>query len=207
LCKIRCGNHDPSSLQTVRSFANITGVLRPNTTVLKKILSIWNFSAISNEQRSMLFFEQNNTLPTNARLHSFNNNMNPKCTFCRIIDREGAERESFNHLFYTCPVTKNLIGRIISDCNDVPAYDSNDFKKMYWYGIFINDEENVDAYLIFFSLFRTLLYRYKLRRKIPNPDCFKREFMFALSCIMVNRSLNRKYRTLPMFSRIQQALG
>jgi len=200
-------NIDIVGLRTVISFSEIVDLVIPQTSVLKNVLALWSLGALTNEHRSILFFEQNNTLPVNARLNAINANINGKCTFCRIIDWEGATRETFMHFFLNCPVSRNLIQIVVALCDDVPPLNTINFRKLYWYGIFFNDDNNIISYLTFFSLIRVQLYKFKLRRKIPNPDSFKNEFLFNLTCILHNRRLYEKFRAIPMFSRILQAIG
>ena len=100
---------NPLTQRTVAYFGELANTMLPNLTSLKFCLGLWNNSCLSNDFRNFLFHLRNNSLPLNNRLNAFDQDVSPSCSFCRIIDRETAPRDSFYHFFFRCPVTKRLL--------------------------------------------------------------------------------------------------
>ena len=69
----------------------------------------------------------------NNRIIAFDDNISPLCSFCRIVDRDSASRDSVNHFFLACPVTHNLLFQWTRSLNPPPDINSLDFKKLYWF--------------------------------------------------------------------------
>ncbi len=101
-------------LRTVLTMAAITDTQIPDHTELGKILGLWNRSFLPNELREFLFKERNNSLPLNNRTAHFIANVDNRCLFCKIINNETRQKESFVHTFFDCPVTRNALNGFIA---------------------------------------------------------------------------------------------
>ena len=97
------------NLRTVAYFSELISTPLPSNQSLKKALGNWMVSSIPNDMRNFLFLLRNNTLPLNNRIHAFDNQISPMCTFCRIADRDTVNRDSFSHFFFSCPFTNNIL--------------------------------------------------------------------------------------------------
>ena len=96
---------DPVNLKTVLTFSNLANAPVPPLILLKKCLGLWNSAWIHNDMRNFLYLLRNNGLPLNNRLNAFDPTVSAKCSFCRIVDRDTAPRDSFFHFFYDCQIT------------------------------------------------------------------------------------------------------
>ena len=59
--------------------------------------------------RNFLYLLRNNGLTLNNRLNAFDPTISAKCSFCRIVDRDTAPRDSFFNFFYDCKITTRLL--------------------------------------------------------------------------------------------------
>jgi hypothetical protein len=119
---------DPANLQIVLYFQDLTGTGPPPVETLEIGLGSWNRSALQNNMREFLFKFRNNQLPLNNRVNAYDMNVDPRCSFCKIIDNQSTTRESFDHLFLNCPVTRNLLSRFTSNLVPVPDMDLKNLK-------------------------------------------------------------------------------
>ena len=193
---IYCGQGNrtaPENLRTVMQYSILTTIPVPDQPYLGKCLGLWNKSFLPNDVRNFLFLLRNNSLPLNNRLNAFNENVSPFCTFCRIIDGDTATRDSFNHFFFSCPVTNNLLLQWTRELNPAPDINSHDFKQLYWYGsgTLSNDESGTVALCM--DLFKYVIWKSKLRRRLPNFICVLREFSFLVetSCTLSRKVKHR----------------
>jgi hypothetical protein len=160
---------NPTALRIVESFATITLTAVPNENTVKNALSVWNNFYFSNDFREFLFKQRNNTLGVGARVFHFDENTDERCTFCRILYPPTRNREDFIHLFRTCPITVGLLRNLIIKFRlqiTAPGADPDPvFDNLYWYGI--EEGESKLVLLIFFDLFRFVLWKFKTRRLLP----------------------------------------
>lgn len=73
--------------------------------------------------REFTFISRFNQLQFNTRINAFDVNHNPRCTFCKItkiIDNNGDARESFNHTFFSSPITRYFLQQIINELKSAP---------------------------------------------------------------------------------------
>ena len=75
-----------------------------------------------------MFLFRNNQLPLNNRINAFDDTVDPRCTFCRIIDNNTASRDGLSHVFRTCIVTDRLIAQLITKLEPIPDPNSIDSK-------------------------------------------------------------------------------
>ena len=171
---------DPVNLRTVLTFLNLANVPVPPLIPLKKCLGLWNSAWIHNDMRNFLYWLRNNGLPLNNRLNAFYPTVSPKCSFCRIVNRDTAPRDGFLHLFYECQITSRLLQQWCAIFEPPLQINDPSFRQFYWYGI--NPvEENGSALVIFISdTFKYVLWKFKQRKKIPNFQAFIGEEFFIV---------------------------
>jgi hypothetical protein len=201
---------DPVDLRIVDSFATITNTTVPDVTVLKNALGLWNKFYFTNDFREFLFKQRNNTLGLGARVAHFDENVDERCTFCRLLYPAVRTREDFLHLFRNCPITLGILRNLTWLWRlpiTVPGPDQDlFFDKLYWYGI-ENDESKI-VLLIFFDLIRYVLWKFKTRRTLPRIIEFASILSSMLDMVL---TLKPKIRTLffnnHLIANVLQALG
>jgi hypothetical protein len=200
----------PENLLIVESFARITHTTVPNTDCLKKILSSWNSFFLTNDFREFLFKQRNNTLGIGARVAHFDENVDERCTFCRLLYQETRQREDFIHLFRTCPITNGLLQNFFRRFRlpiQAPGPDpDNNFDKIFWYGI--DGTEHSQALQLFFDIFRYCLWKFKTRRRLPRIIELSDIFLAILDTILaIKPKIRRKIFNHRLIANILQALG
>jgi exonuclease III len=152
-------------LRTVITFAELTDTPVPTEESLGTVLGLWSRSFLPNDLRSFIFKERNNSLPLNNRTANFLQNINEACSFCRIINPETRQRESFSHLFFDCPVTRTVLNGFLRISQIRIQGNDPNLKNVFWYGI-RNGTLDKD-FLIIFEVFRFCIWKSKTRKKIP----------------------------------------
>ncbi len=105
---------------------------------IKKSFFNWNTTGFRNDLKEFLYQMRNNQLGLNARVSHFNDKCTDKCTFCRILNKQTTNRETFIHLFLTCPITSRILGQFLTDYFiDTPEANSKNqdfcFFLLVWY--------------------------------------------------------------------------
>jgi len=100
-------------MKTIRSFCEIATIDVPQRLDYKLLLGFWNSNFMPNELRVFSFQWYNNILPVAARVaNRYRNNplveIDQDCVFCKQIPYNVPGRESFAHLFFSCPTTSEL---------------------------------------------------------------------------------------------------
>ena len=196
------------NMRIVTNYSMLVSVPTPEPHLLGKCMGLWNKSYLPNDLRNFLFLLRNNSLPLNNRLHAFDANVSPLCSFCRIVDRDTVTRDSFNHFFLTCPVTNNLLRQWTSDLIPAPDINSLEFRKLYWYGSgSLTDDVSGTAALVM-DIFKYAIWKSKQRRRLPNAATIKREVSFILEAASaLSRKLRQKILNITLISNLLQARG
>ena len=159
---------DPTTLRTVTTYAMLTGTTVPNEYSIKMCLGVWNFNWLNNDFRNFLYLLRTNGLMLNNRLNAIDPTVPVTCNFCRIIDRDTEQRDSFPHFFFTCPTTNRLLGQWCTNFEPQINLDSEDFIKLYWYRIPPEGIPASELIPLISDLFKFILWKFKSRKKIPN---------------------------------------
>jgi hypothetical protein len=114
-----------------------------------------------------------------------------RCTFCRILDNNTGQRDGFLHVFFQCVTTKRLLISTLEKVNFNMDVNSVEFKKLYWFGLREN-KKNRQVWLLFFNVVRYSVYKFKLKKNIPNATSFLKEIVFRMSKICL---ASRKFLT------------
>ena len=208
---------DNQNLRCVNTLAQLTDTEIPPSHLLNNCLSLWNNVWINNDMRNFMFKFRNNDLGLNNRLNAFDATVDPRCTFCRIIDPDSTMRDGLNHAFFECPTARTLLRTTITKCEPVPDIDSRNFRQLFWYGTEVTEDEAEDGQLfpnanlpglLIFETFRYTLWKFRLRRKVPNPAMLNREFDFALNLITIkSKKLRDSVASSNLLANFLQARG
>ncbi len=193
-----------NDLQIIKTFSRLTECLPKSEIIVKNILGGWKNTRLSNDFREFLFLERNNALKLNGRLATFMGEVNPKCTFCKIANEETAPKESFRHLFLDCLHTQKLLNRLYV----ILEVDYN--PQQYWYATKTTTTGNVFDFSLYivFEGFRYIIWKYKLRRKIPNFKEVLRELTFMIEVFGGQGYKNLAFHNKDdILTRCKQALG
>jgi hypothetical protein len=93
--------------QTCKTFFKITGILYIGNDTFAKITAMWNISGFTNREKTFIFKFYNKILGINTRTSHFAANPTRGCFFCSKLTPAVVTDETFLHLFFSCPVTKN----------------------------------------------------------------------------------------------------
>jgi hypothetical protein len=128
-----------------------------------------------------------------------------RCTFCKILNKTTIQRDGYKHLFFSCDVTRRLLKSVIFNIDLDIDIDSDEFKNLYWFGI--NDGPNFSpkVWIVFWDLCRYSIYRYKLKKNIPNDAGFLKELCLHLGkTFLAKKNFKKAFdaqRELAWFSR------
>ena len=202
---------DDSNLQNLTvltSFYNLVGSDPQPKKSIKNCFAAWRRATLQNNMREFLFKFRNNQLPLNNRVNAYDVTVDPRCSFCRIIDSRTVTRENFSHLFLTCPVTRILLDSFVRRLEPVPDIDTVFFKDMYWYGKLTDENFNEPQILFVMDCFRFVLWSFKTRRKIPNWPLFERELLFLIGTTASrNKNFSNKLHAVNMIANFMPAPG
>ena len=210
--KILCGGLRPQteaeSLRTVLQYSTLINTLVPDSIPLGKCLELWNKSFLPNDARNFLFLLRNNSLPLNNRINAFYNTVSPLCSFCRIVNRDTTPRESFSHFFLTCPITWNLIFQWTRSLNLAPDIETLDFQNLFWYGTVNLTSDDSGTTALIMDLFKYVLWKSKLRRRLPNHLSLSKElkFIIEISCFQ-SQKLRHRLLNNNLLANLFQAQG
>jgi hypothetical protein len=134
LCHNELSKQKIEKVHTVKSFFEITGVVAPDATQLRKCWGFWNKTYLGNKCREFLFKFYNNILGTNDRVSKFVQGHNPECTLCEISNEPlPRQTESFNHIFVTCAYSEKIREAVVNKFfPEVVGVDPT-VKKNFWF--------------------------------------------------------------------------
>jgi hypothetical protein len=201
----------PLLSQCYNTFKTLTATIPTETSHLSTWFASWNFSAFSNEFRSFIFNSRYNLLPLNNRLNSYRPEVNPGCTFCRIIDNNNYPRDSYIHCFYECFTVKTWLTNVFSLMDLDIIMDSVDFRNLYWYGLYKCETLTVlrhKIFLLIFDQFRYTVFKNRLRKRMPSSSLFMEELLYNITWITkCNKKVFRTLHGMPELTRLAQAIG
>jgi len=199
-------NQDRTNLRTVNTFCVLTDTQVPEPDHLGKILGLWNRSFLQNEVREFLFKEHNNCLALNNRTAHFIANANDKCSFCKILNPDTAQKESFRHLFFDCPVTRTALNGFLLISRIRVRGNNPSLKTIFWYGT--DGTRDCTDLMLIFELFRYGIWKCKLRKLIPRSIEITKTVSTMLENILkIRPKIRTKMETNPLCSLYLQALG
>jgi hypothetical protein len=172
---------------------------------------MWNTFCFLNDFKQFIFNCRNNYLPLNNRLNAYRPEVDPRCTFCLLNENITAERDLFNHCFFTCRTVIRWIEHVLSRTGFNILRTDSEFVNLYWYGI-LNieslDKNRNFCFVLFFDSFRYIVYRNRVRRIVPEVDEIISELEFFLQCIYrANRKIHEKILQVPELANFPPARG
>jgi hypothetical protein len=173
--------------QSVVTFCNLVNLVVPPAETVSAIYGSWSNSFLPNDFREFIYLERNNFLKTGTRAANYVANLDDRCTFCRIINPDTVVRESFFHLFFTCPTTCLLLRGVTRLGGLIHLPDDNSFMEKYWFGSL--DGKTLASLTIIYEIFRFVVWKFKLRRIVPTQLYFFDNFVACLRHIKIIRPL------------------
>ena len=130
------------------------------------------------------------------------------CTFCRIADRDTVNRDSFEHLFYSCPYSRNLLLQWSCALEPAPDINSEDFRYLYWYGTGNLTTDISGTVCLAMDTFKYVLWKAKQQKRIPNISTVIRESEFLISLICLqSKKTGLLFCNITLISNYFQARG
>jgi hypothetical protein len=174
---------DVSKLRCIVSFGNINGITIADIgeAQIKRQIGLWACSFLKNELREFIFKFYNNSLGINTRISHFVDNVSRNCTFCTIKNVNNND-ETFFHLFVNCaqliPLRSTLYEQFFRELN----LDQIG-KKMLWLGFSPLKITDTALASITILLIQFLLWKNKLKKKIPVLNRVKTELFLELRAL------------------------
>jgi hypothetical protein len=194
-----------ADLTIVKSFANITTTVIPPDNIVSHCIGYWNRHFFDGHFRDFSFQCRHNILKTKDRISHFIN-VSESCVFGLSCFPPQTNRETFQHLFRTCPVVDALLFGLIRKCRLVWPGDNIVFNNIYWYGNL--NETLCSSSHLFFEIFRYVIWMNRNRRITPSIDLV---FQEIVSLLKVVTSISPKIREIMAstnnFNFILQAIG
>jgi hypothetical protein len=173
--------------RSVTTFYSLIDLPVPVLKTLKTCVTLWSHNFIGNDLRDFFFKCRQNYLSLNNRRAAYDPDVNPLCTFCRIRDPVTANRESFDHLFFSCHTTRAIIDSIITNLFNVVLPNEFVLKQLIWNGEYENNDEINFPLVFFWESVRYIIYRYKIRKRVPNYLMVSNEALFIVKNTIYNK--------------------
>ena len=137
-----------------------------------------------------------NTLGLASRVAHFNQEVDQRCTFCILKNLNPANRESFVHLFFNCPVTKKCLDTIFRTCFETETPHQ---EKVFLCNFSDQEEKNIPIQTVL-DIARYLIWKCKIAKKLPNSTLIIEEINFLLGAIFkVSPKLRLKFVNCDVF--------
>jgi hypothetical protein len=205
IAKARSIGDKLADLTIVKSFADITTTMIPPDNIVSHCIGYWNRHFFDGHFRDFSFQCRHNILKTKDRISHFIN-VSENCVFCLSCLPPQRNRETFQHLFRTCPVVDALLFGLIRKCRLVWPGENIVFNNIYWYG-YLNETLCSSSHL-FFEIFRYVIWMNRNRRITPSIDLV---FLEIISMLKVITSISPKIREIMAstnnFNSVLQAIG
>jgi hypothetical protein len=188
LIKRRKKPFDKSKQTTTTMFFRITGIDYIGNDSYSEILTIWTWSSFSNRQKDFIFKFNSNLLGLNTRTWHFAANGTRSCTFCSLINPPVHNDESFLHLFFLCPATREWQSKFIRKCFPEMNLDMVNIEKLLWFfGIYGDSLSSFIASAIL--SFQYCIWESKLRKKGPLLiQCTRNFWIFSKKLVCITRT-------------------
>jgi hypothetical protein len=201
-------SYDLTGTVAITTFCGLIDCAIPATEIISSWTSTWAVNFLCNDLKVFIYNCRFNCLPLNNRLNAYRPEIDARCSFCRIIDRSCNTRENFKHIFFLCNTTSALIDLVLEKIALRVEKNSDEFLNLYWFGVRTGDSHPRIAWQLFFDTFRYVVYRFKLKKNIPNSSSFLRDFCFGLKNLtLVNKKFKRSFSGQEELAWFIQAIG
>jgi hypothetical protein len=156
-----------------------------------------------------IFNTRYNYLPLNNRLHSYLQDVDPACTYYTLTKNFPAPKDSMAHCFFYCRTAETFLRDILTLINYTDNIYAHDFQMLFWYG-FNGDISSLSQVtnLLFFDVFRFILFKNRQRHYLPTSLEFKIEFVSLFKWICkFNRDIKAGIKLRFNNTIFLQALG
>jgi hypothetical protein len=166
------------------TFQSLTQVAVPNKGILENRISMWNRNGLNNRIRTFIFKFYNNLLGLNTRLSHFVIDQSRQCAFCTGTPVPVPD-ETFLHLFFDCPVTRNWHDSFLSKYIILPA-EINRSQRLHLFFLGILPNSTKDNLFLAFSiiLFQFCIWEEKLRKKKPSFNTIENIYLDYLHSLL-----------------------
>ena len=181
----KISNIKRDKVRSIATFIRLTNINPIADNQRREILSCWNRHFYPNRLREFLFKFYSNTLGLNTRISHFVENVDRKCTFCKLTNQNTINEESFRHLFCDCSTTKKLQNQFLREFFPELNRENEGAQTFLLLGTFTVDNESKQNLFVSTAIYCCLflIWEYKLKKKIPSYETFKNEFVIMLSRI------------------------
>jgi hypothetical protein len=196
--------YDLTKLTQVNTFARITNTTVPPVERLKNMHCTWGKSFLCNELRVFLLKYHNNLLGLGNRLAHFVQNVDVRCTFCVLANKQDPVPESFEHVFYSCPVTQALLKKFFEKFITKELTAEIFFSGVGSAG---NEKENVPFSLVL-DIFRYFIWQCKLNKRLPTLAYISEEVVYMTNSIRkTSKEMCELFDHCTMFTRRDDGRG
>jgi uncharacterized protein (UPF0128 family) len=196
--------YDLTKLTQVNTFARITNTTVPPVERLKNMHCMWGKSFLCNELRVFLLKYHNNLLGLGNRLAHFVQNVDVRCTFCVLANKQDPVPESFEHVFYSCPVTQALLKKFFEKFITKELTAEIFFSGVGSAG---NEKENVPFSLVL-DIFRYFIWQCKLNKRLPTLAYISEEVVYMTNSIRkTSKEMCELFDHCTMFTRRDDGRG
>jgi hypothetical protein len=190
------------SKTTTKTFFRLILLEIPEENTLEKLYMQWNFTCFLNKTREFIWKFRSNVLGLNTRVSHFNANVFRGCTFCAARRKVPVPDESFIHLFFDCPETRNTIEMFVR--NMLPELnmtnDNDKLKKFFFTGINpisgLHDNFFLQAIAILAMFY---IWECKLQKRLPTYMGLLNEMFWTGELIRRNSSLFRESMIINLY--------
>jgi hypothetical protein len=193
-------------LTSVNTYGALIDCEVPVAEKIPRWLKMWSENSLGSELKTFKYNCRFNCLPLNNRLNANRPEIDSRCTFCtfcRIKNNDTTQRDGFKHLFFSCPTTFDILQEVIN----LLQIDGVDIRPLYWFGINENNRAQ-SIWVLFFDVFRFAIYKFKLKKHVPNKNSFLAEFNFHLKRLcLVNKKIKNEFFAQLELARFLQAIG
>jgi exonuclease III len=157
----------------ISNHMKIAGIEGAGPDLNKNLNARWTKNYYTSEMRTFLFKFYRNTVGLNYRVNHINPDRDQSCTFCVKSKNLPAARESFNHFFWDCPTTGNIISNMLR------MYFNTDPFKEFFTGTY-NENIFSEVHCIIYDTCKYVLWQFKLKRRLPNIHSFADEVNYLI---------------------------
>jgi hypothetical protein len=169
---------DISGSVAINTFCGLIDCGIPAPDIIFYWIGTWAVNFLNNDLKTFIYNSRFNCLPLNNRLNAYRPEIDARCSFCRIVDRMTTEREGYNHIFFSCRSVSVLIDATLDKITLNLEKNSAEFLNLYWFGERGDESHSKVVWLLFFDVFRYTIYKYKMKKNIPNAVFFE-GFLFS----------------------------
>jgi hypothetical protein len=180
------------TLNTVKTFCEITTVNQPPTEIIKTCWGEWNRNYFSNRCREFIYKFRNNILGLNARVCKFVQGIEPECSLC-ILNKEPrpVHSETFLHVFFDCPYSEKYRTAIVNKLVPEIRNATPDVRLRFWFfGLLPGMTKNNSFVSLVVTLTNFYIWECKLRKEcIPAGTMVENVVFGAKKALKMSMSL------------------